>query len=43
VGLPEGCHEFLKEYKENGLQRTTKAAAERAGELQVEPEFQSVK
>jgi hypothetical protein len=41
--LTEGCHEFLKEYKENGLQRAISAAMELAIDLEVEPEFQSVK
>jgi hypothetical protein len=43
VKLIEGCHEFLKEYKENGLQRAISAAMELAIDLEVEPEFQSVK
>jgi hypothetical protein len=43
VELTEGCHEFLKEYKENGSQRAISAAAELAIDLEVEPEFQSVK
>jgi hypothetical protein len=43
VELIEGCHEFLKEYKENGSQRATSAATELAIDLEVEPEFQNVK
>jgi hypothetical protein len=43
VELTEGCHEFLKEYKENGLQRAISAATELAILLDVEPEFQGVK
>jgi hypothetical protein len=43
VELLEGCHEFLKEYKENGLQRDTSAAVQLANELQVEIKFQRVK
>jgi hypothetical protein len=43
VDLTEVCHEFLKEHKENGLQRATSAATELATDLEVEPEFQSVK
>jgi hypothetical protein len=43
VDLPEDCHEFLKAYKENGLQRDISAASELANGPQVEPEFQSVK
>jgi hypothetical protein len=42
VELLEGCHEFLKEYKENGLQKAISAAMELAND-QVKPEFQSVK
>jgi hypothetical protein len=34
---------FLKEFKESGLQRTISAATELAIDLEVEPEFQSVK
>jgi hypothetical protein len=43
VELIEGCHEFLKEYKENCVQRAISAAMEFAIDLEVEPEFQSVK
>jgi hypothetical protein len=43
VELIEGCHEFLKEYKENDLQRAISAATELAIDFRVEPEFQSVK
>jgi hypothetical protein len=43
VELIEGCHEFLKEYKENGLQMPISAATELAIDLEDEPEFQSVK
>jgi hypothetical protein len=39
VELTEGCHEFLKEYKENGLQSATSAATELATDLEVEAEF----
>jgi hypothetical protein len=43
VELRECCHEFLKEYKENGLERVVSAATKLANDLQVEPESQSVK
>jgi hypothetical protein len=43
VELTEGCHEFLKEYKENCVQRAISAATELAIDLEVEPEFQSAK
>jgi hypothetical protein len=43
VELLEGCHEFLKECKENGLQIAISAAMELANDLQVDPEFQNVK
>jgi hypothetical protein len=43
VVVIEGCHEFLKEYKENGLQRAISASMELAIDLEVESEFQSVK
>jgi hypothetical protein len=43
VELIKGCHEFLKEYEENGLQRAISAATEIAIDLEVEPEFQDVK
>jgi hypothetical protein len=43
VELIEGCHEFRKEYKRNGLQRAVLAATELAIDLEVEREFQSVK
>jgi hypothetical protein len=43
VELIEGCHKFLKEYKENGLQIVLSAATEHAIDLEVEPEFQSAK
>jgi hypothetical protein len=43
VELIEGCHEFLKEYKENCVQRAISAATELAIDLEDEPEFQSVK
>jgi hypothetical protein len=42
VELVEGCHEFLKEYQENGLQRAISVATELASDLEVELEFQSV-
>jgi hypothetical protein len=42
-GVIEGCHEFLKEYKENGLQVAISAATTLATDLEVEPDFQSVK
>jgi hypothetical protein len=41
VELIEGC-EFLKEYKENGLQRAISAATELAIDLEVEPVFSKV-
>ena len=37
--LTEGCHEFLEEYKETGLQRAVLAAALLATHLPVEPVF----
>jgi hypothetical protein len=43
VELTEGCHEFIEEYKENCVLRATSAATELAIDLEVEPEFQSVK
>jgi hypothetical protein len=43
VELVEGCHEFVKEYVENGLKSTISAAAELASDLQVIPNFRSVK
>jgi ribosomal protein S17 len=43
VELIEGCHEFMKEYKENGLQRAVSVNTELAIDLKVESEFQSVK
>jgi hypothetical protein len=39
VELIEGCHEFLKEYKENCVQRAISAATEFAIDLEVEPDF----
>jgi hypothetical protein len=41
--LLEGCQEFLEEYIENGLRRAISADTELANDLQIEPEFQSVK
>jgi hypothetical protein len=38
VVLHEGCHEFLKECKECGVQRAISAATELTND-QVEPEF----
>jgi hypothetical protein len=35
VELIEGYHEFLKEYKENGLQRAISAATDLAIDLEV--------
>jgi hypothetical protein len=43
VELIEGCHEFLEEYKDNGLQRAISAAAFLASHLPVEAEFRNVK
>jgi hypothetical protein len=43
VELIEGCHEFLKEYKENCVQRTISAATKFAIDREIEPKFQSVK
>jgi hypothetical protein len=43
VELIECCLEFLKECKENCEQRTISAATEFVIDLEVEPEFQSVK
>jgi hypothetical protein len=43
VQLLEGCHEFLNEYTENGLQKAILAATDVANDLQVEQQFQSVK
>jgi hypothetical protein len=39
VELIEGCHELLKEFKENDLQRAISAATDLAINLEVEPEF----
>jgi hypothetical protein len=43
VELIKGCHEFLEEYKDTGLQRDISAAASLTSHLPVEPGFQNVK
>jgi hypothetical protein len=42
VELREGCHEFLKEYEENFVQRAASIATEVANDLPVEPGFRSM-
>jgi hypothetical protein len=43
VEVLAGCHEFLKEYKESGLQNAISAAMELASDVQVETKFRIVK
>ena len=43
VNLIEGCHKFLKQHKENGLQRAISSAMYIANGLQIEPYSRSIK